>query len=107
MDFIFHKAVCIFCMYIVWLEILVWARLYKTVHLCTHDQLFELQCTVQILALPTIQRGTSRLPAHILLLELRVLGKIWKFFTYMVLPSEAQPCDFVLYEVRVKTTEIA
>ena len=34
-----------------------------------------------------------------ILLEVRVMGKIQKLFSYMILPSEAQPCDLVLHEV--------
>ena len=44
---------------------------------------------------------------HIILLELRVMAKIQKLFSYMILPSEAQPCDLDLHEVHVKTTEMA
>ena len=35
------------------------------------------------------------------------MGKIQKLFSYMILPSEAQPCDLVLHEVRLKTMEMA
>ena len=30
-----------------------------------------------------------------------------EWFSYMILPSEAQPCDLDLHEVHVKTTEMA
>ena len=40
-------------------------------------------------------------------LTLRVMGKIQKLFSNMILPSEAQSCDLVLHEVRMKTTEMA
>jgi hypothetical protein len=33
----------------------------------------------------TNQRGASRLAANILLLEQRVMGKIWKWFSYMIM----------------------
>jgi hypothetical protein len=47
---------------------------------CTYDQLFVLHCTSMASVLSTNQRGTSSLPAHILLLELRAVEKLRKWF---------------------------
>ena len=84
----------------------------KTV-LSTVHMLSCLYCTIQLTdtsiasVLSTNQRGASRLPAHILLLELRAMGKLRKWFSYMIKWHLAHPCHLAFNEVCGKTTEIA
>ena len=99
---------------IIWLYIYIFHVLYlvgeMTLGQAAHSSVHMiscLNCTVQLTDTIIVNnlKGSSRLPAHILLLEVCVMGKIRKLFSYVILPFEAYPCDLV--EVHVKTMEIA
>ena len=91
--------------YIICLTKWAWAKLYKTVHSFVY-MISCLNCTVQLTDTSIVNNliRPFMLPAHILLLELRVMGKIWKLLSYMILQHET---DLVLHEVHGKMTKMA
>ena len=84
-----NLAICIFCMYIIWLEKWTWAKLYKTVHW----SVYMVSCmndTVQL----TDTSIVNNLKRHLKLncLNWGSCGKIRKGTSYMILPHHVHPC---------------